>query len=147
MSEQEAKREPAFWGAPECERLDYDSEDDAIEAILDDGDPCPLFPEPITIAGYARMVADATSLASLEHCFEALDEEYGDPDDSYPRATEAMLEAEKAFLAVILREYVPWACEEVCRKEIDVVAWIKAHRPDWLKEVTDGHKEDDGPTV
>jgi len=124
-------KEPVLWGSPDEERLVYTDEDVAIEAILD-GIDGPL-PETITICGFARMEIDTLRLIPLEDCLETLDEEYGDPDGEYSESTEAMKEAERVFLAAIKKEYTPWACEEVCRKEITVADWVKENRPDWLQ--------------
>ena len=48
--------------------------------------------------------------------------------------TPAMKEAEKAFLAVIEKEYFVWTCKEVCRKKINVAEWIKENRPDLIED-------------
>ena len=119
-----------LWGTGDEEHLQYDNENECIEAMLDIMDN-PL-PEKITICGFARMDVDTTCLNPLEYCLEGLDEEYGDPDGEYSKPTETMKAAEKTFLEIIQKEYKPWACEEVCRKEIIVADWISANRPDWI---------------
>jgi len=122
---------PDFWGSPDDERLVHTDEYGAIEAILEDmADP---LPEKITICGFAKMVVNVLVLNPLEDCLEKLDEEYGDPEGEYSEPTEAMREAEHTFLRAIRKEYQPWACAEVCRKEITVADWVKENRPDWLQ--------------
>lgn len=123
-------REPVLWGSPDSERLEYTDEDEAIEGILDDIDG--QLPERITICGFACMEVIISRLHPLEDCLEALDEEYGNPEDGPDGPTKAMEEAERMFLEILKKEYVPWVCEEVCRKEINVAAWVKENRPDWL---------------
>lgn len=124
-------RKPVLWATPDDERLEYDSEDEAIGAILDEmGGPRPDWPETITICGFARMEINIVRLHPLEDCLDALDEEYGNPEEP-TEPTTAMKEAERVFLETIKKEYMPWMCEEVCRKEINIREWINAH-PDWL---------------
>lgn len=128
------KRKAVYWGAPDEERLIHDDMDEAIEAIFDE------WPDPltgmVTVCGYARMEVSAHYLDAesiLEDILERLDEEYGNPDGDRSEATPPMLDAAKALVAAIKAEYVPWACEEVERHEIDMAAWIREHRPDWLE--------------
>jgi len=123
-------KKPELWGTGDEERLEFSDENECIESILDGMDN-PL-PEKIIICGFARMDVDIIRLNPLEHCLEQLDEEHGDPDGEYSEPTEAMKAAEKSFLEIIKKEYKPWACEEVCRKEIIVADWIEANRPDWI---------------
>ena len=126
-------KEPCFWGQVDKEQLFHTDEYGCIEEILDDMNG--PFPEKITICAFARMEVNTIILHPLEDCLEALDEEYGNPDNGeYSESTEVMREAERAFLTTIKKEYTPWMCEEVCRKEIVVTDWIKENRPDWLEE-------------
>ncbi len=128
------KREPVYWGAPGAEQLSGQNEDDAVEDILEEIYPDPL-PEVVEIAGFVPMDAAwaIDRIAILERCLEELDEEYGNPDGEPAKPTEAMVAAERAFLEVLKREYTPWACEEVCRKEVNVAAWVRENRPDWIE--------------
>src|ERR1700690_4114385 len=89
-------------------------------------------PETIKVVGYARRIVEPDFLHPLEDLIEWLDEEYGGEDPS--DITEAMKEAEKAFVAVILKEYVPWQMEPVVKEEINVTEWVKANAPEWLEE-------------
>jgi hypothetical protein len=127
-----AIRDVVFWSDGVSEELCWQTEDDAVEGILDG---ITDWPTTLTIHGFARMKADTVCLDPLERCLEVLDEEFGNPDGGEDYPTPAMVEAEAAFVAVVYREYVPWACEEVCQKTVEVMSWVREHRPGWL----DGH--------
>jgi len=127
-------REIVIWDEPDREDLRFFSEDEAVEYILDDIDG-PL-PEKITICGYARMPISTELFHPLENILDDLDEEYGDPGGDPFEPTEKMKEAERTFLEVVQQEYEPWACEEVCRKEVIVADWVKENMPEWLEAQT-----------
>ena len=133
------KKEPILWGGCDDEVLEFSNEYDLIERIL--GYMHPPLPEKITICGFARMDVSAMGLNPLEDCLEKLDEEYLGPDSEYSKPTESMKKAEKRFLKVIEKEYIPWMCEEVCRKEIVVAEWIKNNKPGW--KIEQDKKEDE----
>jgi hypothetical protein len=116
-----------FWGAEDQERLTHDDMDEAIEEMLDGAEP---MPETITICRYTPMKVVMPD--ALEWVLETLDDEYGDPDDDYTTPTDVMKEAAQKFLDVIEREYHTWACDMVEKREVDVAAWVKEHRPNWL---------------
>jgi hypothetical protein len=138
-------REPAFWTCDDTvERLDHEDKDDAIEEYLDGllgphmtvAEVIAALPEELEVFGYARMEATLPyHTHPLEDLLLALDEEYGDPDGPDREPTPEMIEAEKAFLAVVLEEYQPWACEQVCTETVNTMEWVKTHRTDWLEEV------------
>jgi hypothetical protein len=130
MDNTKPEREVEFWGPDDAERLIHTDMDSAIESMLDDlpGKP---FPEKIIVYGYAKREVETFHPFVLDYCLERLDEEYGDHDGGdYTEATDAMKEAEKVFLEVIKKEYIPQTCEPVCQKEIIVMDWIKENRPD-----------------
>jgi hypothetical protein len=129
-----SERKIVFWSDGVSERLCWETENDCIEGMLD-GMNRP-WPDRITICGFARMIVDVGGCDVLERMLEILDEEYGNPDGREDEPTPAMLEAEKAFLAVMQREYRPWACEEITSKEIEVMPWVREHAPNWLTEST-----------
>jgi hypothetical protein len=127
------ERKPDYWGAHEEERLVHEDKDEAIEAILDD---CAEMPETIKVCGYARMrpnIIEAYKGDVLERLLESLDEEHADPDGDSTEPTEAMKEAEAAFLAVVDKEYESWACEEITQEIVNVQEWVKTHRPGWTE--------------
>lgn len=120
----------------DSERLRWDNIDDAMMEFFENV-PRELWPETVTVNGFARMTVDRKRLCPLDLLLEELDEEYGDPEGDYPIPTDAMKGAEKTFLDVVLSEYTPWACEQVAIKEINVIAWVKANKPEWLEEEID----------
>jgi hypothetical protein len=129
------KPEIEFWGSDDEEYLYYSDQDEYIESILDEppeiSDP---LPEKLIVWGWARAIItdkDLSFFHPLEDVLERLDENYGSPDES-TEATDAMKEAEKAFLEVIRKEYTPWVCKPVVSEEIIVADWIKKNRPDWI---------------
>lgn len=132
-----AEREVRWWGPPEAERLYASDKDEAIESILDDFDEPP---ETVVVCGYAEMKVNFESYGPLEDVLESLDEEYGDPDGDRAEATEAMIEAEEAFMAVIAKEYKTWACEEVSRETINIAEWRSAQ--DKAKDLAAPEHED-----
>ena len=125
-----------FWGKVDDERLTYTEMDDAIESIIDGTDDIEDLPETIEVCGFARIEPSMKNGAevALERLLENLDEEYSDPDGSYTDPTDAMIEASEMFVAVVLKEYKCWACEPVKWETVNVQAWIKENRPDWLKD-------------
>lgn len=99
--------------ADQAECLTHTSAEEAIEHYLDD-----VFlnreawPTELKVCVWRRVEVDIESYVKhfgpLGPLLEALDEAYGGEDASHP--TEAMKEAEKAFLRTVLAEYVPWPC-------------------------------------
>jgi hypothetical protein len=126
-------REPEFWGSGDQERLTCTDPDEFVEEYLDAIDPSD-WPEKLTIVGYVPMPGKLDPDRYLEQILEDLDEEYGDPDGDPFKETDSMRQAMKTCCDAILAEYEPWSCEPVCKMEIDVQAWIKENRPDWLTE-------------
>jgi hypothetical protein len=116
-------RKPVFFTCDQDEeRLTFTDPDEAIENYLDDLDD-PL-PEEVTVYGFAPIQAtrsvDAIAGGHLEALLESLDEEYGDPGD-------------RTYVAAVLAEYKPWACEQVSSEAVNVREWVKEHAPHWLE--------------
>lgn len=111
--------------------------DEAVEAALDMM-PLPL-PSHLTVHGYARVTGclgpDGGDL--IEYAWERIDEEWGDPDgrrdlqECFGGWDEVRGMAERLSEA-INRNYIPWACERVTSKSIDVRRWVRENRPDWI---------------
>ena len=122
-----------YWDSEGEERLTHTDRYDAIECILDGTDK---LPEKIEICGFAHLLPNVELLAHhlLEMFLESLDEEYGDPKGSGTEATAAMKEAAKEFTTAVLDEYKVWICILVKRETVDVAAWVKENRPDWLEQ-------------
>jgi len=133
-------RKIVFWGDKDDEHLTFAEMDDAIESILDGMDDINALPETIDVCGFARMEPNAKSEAVrvLERTLSDLDQEYGNPDGNYTKATDSMQEAAKTFVAAVLDEYTVWACDIVKRETVNVQAWIKENRPDWIEDNDNG---------
>lgn len=121
------------WGGEGEARLAHETMDEAIEAILDDRYPDQLIGK-VTVCGFARMPVRLDFDMILEDILERLDEELSDPDSEPSKSTPKMRAAAEALVDAIKADYELWACEEVERREIDVQAWVREHRPDWLAE-------------
>jgi len=72
---------------------------------------------PIRVYAYRRMRVSETqarhiATRALDDVLERLDEEYGDPDGECPCPTPAMIAAAELFVAAVVSEYVPHACEQ-----------------------------------
>lgn len=134
MSGEAAERPVVFWDCSnDAEVLYYSTKKEAIESHLDDSDK---LAGKITVYGYARMVipepTESDVMDLVEEFFEGRWEEYVGEDA--PDITDRMQEAAQQFFTVMREEFVPWACEQVTSEEVDVLAWIKENRPDWLEE-------------
>lgn len=137
MSDQ-AKREIVYWDCDEtADTLEHETIDDAIEARLEGLGP-DKEPGTIKVYGWARKVITPDDFPSpLELIMDRIAEDDGGllgeagPDD---KITDAMLDAEKVFLNMVAREFVPWACEIVETRTVNVAEWIKANRPEWTEE-------------
>ena len=130
----EKDEQPECWSADEEYSYAYDTLDKAIAETLDY--LYPNIPETLTMIGWRRMLAHADPDWVLEVVLENLDEELADPDGfDGTRPTQAMKEAAEAFCSVIMREYVPWACEEVCREVVNVKEWARENDTGLFQEI------------
>lgn len=123
-----------FWGEKDDERLHHDDPDEAIADIIDGLHPVG-FDEigEITVHEFAPATPNPEHWRPLESLIEQLDEEYADPDGDGTRPTEAMLVAEKAFVAAVLADYTPWSCKPTGNTvTVNALEWVRANRPDWL---------------
>ncbi len=135
-----------FWGEKDDERLTHTTPDDAIEAIIDGHHPTPIAEiGTVTVHEFAPMkprVAAGTIFGPLSTLIERLDEEYSDPEGDGTKATETMLAAERAFIAAVLAEYKPWACEPTGNVvTVNALEWAREHAPDWIKSREGGSVE------
>ena len=126
-----------FWGAPGSERLTHYTPSDAIIDILEECGP--VLPYEIEIVGYRRMKFSVLCMNPLEQLLEQLDEELAG-EDGPNDPTPGMVKAETAFLDVVQREYVPWACEQVpgTKETINVVEWVRENTTWILEPYTEG---------
>jgi hypothetical protein len=138
MSEVWVSKEDGFDGCAlfscdaSAETLTHSEPDEAIEEWADDVED---LTGTVTVYGYTRRVMDPTDPDPdmiLERELERLDDEYGGGDDP-TEATDAMKQAAKVFAAVIRDEYRVWQCEPTHKAVVNVEAWAREHRPDWLE--------------
>lgn len=133
------RRKIAFWDCDDgAETLYHTDRDEAIQAYLESltlGDWNDIGPR-LTVYGYARMdAADCIrSREPLRALLEDICQDYGGPDCECDRPGEKMLNAEKRFLAVVAREYVPWGCEVAKTETVDIAAWIEKNAPELLED-------------
>ncbi len=140
-------REIVFWTCDDDgEYLTHSDRNDAIEELLDANlapgmtaaQVLEELPETIDVYGYARMKVETRATVPedlVRAVLDDLDETYSGPDGSLTEEpTAAMLDAARALIAAVVAEYKPWACERVTTEHVDVNAWIREHRPDWLTD-------------
>ena len=150
MSRELYNATPGFWDGAlySCddgdETLIHTDPDDAIEEALDKW----LSPkvsvlehlrsavgETITVFAFKRRVVDDDEPDAerlLEDVLERLDEEYGNPDEA-STPTDAMRTAAETFCAAIRAEYHVWQCDGFAQAKVNVDAWVRDRRPDWLE--------------
>lgn len=119
----------------DAEELTHQHPDDAIEAFLDGLDAASLEAlDAVSLCGFKRMVPDWKREAQwlVSDLLGRLDEEYGDPSGESNKSTPGMLAAARVFIETFKAEYQPWACEPCGSVMVDVKAWVREHRPDWL---------------
>jgi hypothetical protein len=122
-----------FWDCDAgCERLSWTTITEAVEAWADDQHPTPL-PETVTVYGFARLeagpdYADGVARRALETVMEALDEDFGDPDEA-TEPTDAMRAAARQFVDAVISEYAVWRCDEVTSVTVRVADHVPA---DWM---------------
>lgn len=144
-----AKAEPAtFWIIEDSEECHDDSEiDDAICTYLDEiGSE--VIPAKITLTGYRRRVPKVEMFmrpysGALGQLIEAWGEEYGDPDGDDPKRTDAMLAAEREFVAKVLAELQEHVhqCESTGEtREIDVLEWARETENDDIVKALEARK-------
>ena len=105
-------KDDVFYSHPDSERLLHWTVFDAVEEYVDDCDCRADVPLLVPMAEYSRMsVGTIEFYEPLERLIESLEEEYGDWDGERDVVTPRMKEAEKAFLQVVLDEYVPYPCD------------------------------------
>jgi hypothetical protein len=118
-----------YWNATGSEILIHETIDEAIEAFVDDLDDIEIeFFGVMTVDGYQRMdhIGVVSPEEVLDRTIDLLDETYGNPDGA-TELTDAMRDAARKFIDVIEKEYKPWACEQVCKVDVNVCEWRKDH--------------------
>ena len=134
----ERKREVVFWSCEQVdEELHHTDADDAVESYLDDVDAIDWedADATVTVYGYARMPVSAHVRSGMEGILESIDEELGDPNNTrriHEMVTPGMENAFQALVDAIEKDYQPWACEVVEKREVNVLAWVREHAAHWL---------------
>ena len=115
------------YGNPNAEDL-HASPNDAIFEVLDSLD-AEDWPETITLLAYAPVNierSDIESLNPLLYVLDMLDQQYADPEALSGFApTLRMEQAEKEFINIILKEYIPWFQTVAHKKKINVAEWVE----------------------
>lgn len=143
---------PGFWSCDvySCddgdEQLINTEPDEAVEDRLDSmlsakttdvlADLRRDYGETVKVYGYKRMKLrnDPNPERILEDLLERIDEEHGNPEEA-TEPTQAMKAAAETFAYVVRSEYVVWACERTHEATVNIEAWVRAYRPDWLEKV------------
>lgn len=120
---------------PEQERLSSVEPDVAVCEWLDQHE-IEFWPDELPVYGFRRMRFEFDAERILARALEDADEEHGDPDGDGTEPTEAMKDAALAFVEVLDREYVTWACEREKAPvlTVNVAEWIRANEPAWCEE-------------
>ena len=104
-----ASKGDVFFGAKHQERLSCRTVQEAILEQIAGWSCRAVAPDILDMVQYSReQVSDIFFYEPLERLMESLEEDYGDSEMEREPVTEKMREAEKAFLAVVLEEYVPF---------------------------------------
>lgn len=113
-------KDDALYGCETDEQL-QESVEAVVEAWFDETDgPFDNAAEniewPLKVYVYRRKTVSEQDKALnagrvLARILDDLDDEYGDPDGDHTESTPGMMEAAKAFVEAVCREYAPWACE------------------------------------
>ena len=130
MNREEAEKKCTYWACVEeggdPTQWITDSPDEALEIVLETI-PIPellKLPKTIPLQGYV--------FSTVHYDASVLDMEYGSDDDDPTEPTDKMIAAEKVFLDAVCAEYKTQAVESVYKEEVDVMEWIKTHKPEWL---------------
>jgi hypothetical protein len=122
-----------FWGVNDPEDLSSEDPDEAIGDYLESLKR-EDWPETLSLHGFVRKKLEYRAGRLIDQMLEDLDDEYSGEGRESTEPNPAMEAAEKAFIADVLAEYKPWACEEVWQEDVNVLAWVTAHQPDWLED-------------
>ena len=133
-------QEGLVYGSDVCESYDHATLDEAIEDALDCattfGDALATSTFVVARRIDARGYHDASEMASA--LVESWDEEHGDPNKGPTAIWPELLEACGAVCAVFAAELpVSHWCQEIAYVEVDGLAWVTTHRPDWLSDAAD----------
>ena len=132
-----------FFGVKYQERLSCRTVEAAVWEQMRTWDCRAFGPVVLDMAQYSREeVRNIFLYEPLDRLIEVLEEDYGDSDGERTVVTDAMREAEKAFLAVVLNEYVPF----LVQRDFDFGV-VVLHPADECCTFLTGCCLDDGRTV
>ncbi len=126
--------EAELWGDEDQEIVTDTDIDDYIENVLEGWG---LTAGLMVITAYkVRSLKIDPDGDILDPLLEHIDGEYLDENRDFTKPNEAMKAAAKVFASTIEKEYRVTTCEECGYVNVDIHAWVKEHRPEWLE--TDG---------
>lgn len=108
-----------------AEELIHEELEEAVEYALNNEHPGP-YSETMEVYGWKRQTVGGfiSPERILEEQLEWFDEEFGGPDGG-SEPTPAMVAAAEKFAEVLRAEYVPWACEVVCRIMVETKPYLE----------------------
>ena len=121
-----SKEEPKFWGLEGESVLSCTSIQERLQEYVDGLYPDDKIPETIELFGFDPMYVlgeeeiERLSDFILDEVLEHLDENYSTAAEDPTDPSDKMKEAAKAFATVIISEYIPFDCHEVCRKTVRI---------------------------
>lgn len=132
----------------EDECYDEDCLDHHISLYIDELDDADV-PEKLTAVEWRRMVPQVTEftyprMGPLDRFLDCWgDSEYIDPDSRGTKPSEAMLEAEREFVAKVLADPAcrVWSCERTgVTREIDVLEWARENEEERIVRILEARK-------
>ena len=125
-----SNREPELWSTDQdAEELHHYEIADAVGEYLDNLPDGESPPSHLAVYGWARKEITSAFLPRvLEYALEYLDESELANPHKVTKPTPGMLEAERAFLDAIKREYPVWACERVCEVVVETGEYLESER-------------------
>lgn len=137
-----------FWDCLDSERLSHTDPYDAIEdyfATTYDADltveefKAELETLTLEVKGYARgaltpRLRERLAEEALETLLETLEYNYGDPEGNPSAPTKSMRAAALKFVDAVFAEFDVWACSPVVTEQVNALAWVQEHHPEWLIE-------------
>lgn len=123
-------RQAKYWSTREDdESLSDESIDDAVDYYVNQFAPEEKLPAEVVVYGFAQTKPKLSGV--LEQALEWLDEEYANPEGESTQPTDAMREAERVFIAAVLKDYDCWACEVVDKVTVDLKKWCADNDREW----------------
>lgn len=126
-------RVPDFWHCDrDADHLIANDIGEAVENWADEMYPAPL-PETVEVFGFAQTPLRRAWVGglvdrALESIYEALDEEYGNPEES-TTPTPGAVAAARALADALSAEYRVWTCDLVTSETVRVADFVP---PDWM---------------